>query len=786
MKKSLFTPVFLVAPALFFAGNPLKSQLGFRENKGQVAFADGKSASQVLFKTTGTAPGIFITTSGITYVFSQKEGKPDASGENRSAVNWSKVEMLLDGATIKSENVKTEGALPGLANYYYAHCPNGVLGVKTWQHVTIAGVYPGIDWVLNADDEKGLSYDFIVHPGADASRIHLSYKGTKSIFIRQDKNSSSITLKSKYGEITEGALHVFEKGGKEIEASFKIKGTQVSYSIGAYDMQQDLIIDPPLQWSQKEISSGLDYGNALAAPRDGSGDVVVTGFTGATDFPTLNAYQGTNAGNDDICVLRLSGNGTLLWSTYYGGSDYEGGKGIGADATGNSYVAGYTSSLDFPTLNPLYSAMQGGANDVALLKLDKNGVRQWASYYGALNNDYANAVVCDQSGNMYITGYTNSPAFPVQNAVQAVKNNVYDIFVMKLNASEVVQWATFYGSDDDDRGRGITLDPAGANVYVTGTTVGAWPATTGAFQVGNGSLYNVEDGFVLKLNAGTAAVQYSTLCGGTDTDIPEDIAVDNQGNAYITGYTFSTDYWVFNPGGGAYVDSTIGSLATHDVFITKVNSSGTALTWSTYMGGSSVDMGLGICYDPFYGIYVTGSTSSTDFPTHLPLDNVYYQSVQGDGGNFYDFFVTWFTTAGVLEWSTFYGDGNSNEGRGIDTDAQSNIFVCGADSNNVRVIKFNPGTLTGVATASASEIPFKLYPVPAQSSLTLQTDLKKAGSLRIEVLNEEGRVLKREILAGAKGANSFAIDISALPVGNYVLRFADSEKESVAKFVKVK
>lgn len=776
----------MVLPALFFAGTPLKSKLGFRENKGQVAFADGQSAPQVLFKTTGTAPGIFITTSGITYVFSQREGKPDANGENRNPVNWSKVEMLLDGASIKSENIKTEGALPGVANFYYAHCPNGVLGVKTWQHVTIANVYPGIDWILNADDEKGLSYDFIVHPGADASKINVLYKGAKSISTHGDNNSGSITLRSKYGEITEGALNVFEKGGKKVEASFKIKGTQVSYSIGAYDPNQDLIIDPPLQWSQKEISSGLDYGNALVAPRDGSGDAIITGFTGASDFPTLNAYQGTNAGNDDICVLRLSGNGTMLWSTYYGGSDYEGGKGIGADVAGNCYVAGYTASTDFPTLNALYSTMQGGNSDLAILKLNNSGVRQWATYYGGVAYDYGNAVVCDQAGNMYITGYTNSGNFPLSGAIQPTKNNVFDIFVMKLNSSAAVQWATFYGSDDDDRGRGITLDPAGANVYVTGTTIGAWPYTTGAFQVGNGSIYNVEDGFVLKMNASTAAVQYSTLCGGTDTDIPEDIAVDNQGNAYITGYTFSNDYWVFNPGGGAYVDSTIGSMSTHDVFITKVNPAGSALTWSTYMGGSGVDMGLGICFDPFYGIYVTGATASTDFPTHLPLDNVYYQNTQGDGGNFYDMFVAWFTTAGVLEWSTYYGDANSNEGRGIDTDAQSNIFVCGADSNNIRVLKFNPGTLTGVAAASSSNVSFKLYPVPAQSTLTLQTELKKEGTLRVEILNEEGRVIKREILNGVSGANTFTTDISALPVGNYVLRFADSERESASKFVKVK
>ncbi len=761
-------------PALFFAGNPVKSQLGFRENKGQIAFADGKPAGQVLFKTTGTAPGIFITTSGITYVFYEK-------GE-KEKLNWSKVEMELQGADIRTSNVTTENPLPGVANFYYGHCSDGVLGVKSWQKVTVSEVYPGIDWVLNADPEKGLSYDFIVHAGADASKINVLYKGATSIGLYENK--TKLIMRSVYGEITEGVLNVFEKGGKKIDATFKLKGKQLSYSIAKHDPQYELIIDPPLQWSQKETSSGLDYGNACVAPRDGSGDVVVTGFAGATDFPVLNAYQGTNAGNDDIFVLRLNGSGTMLWSTYYGGNNNDIGKGIGADVAGNCYVAGQTNSTNFPTLNALYTALQGGGSDVALLKFNNAGVRQWATYYGAVNTEVATAMVSDPAGNCYITGYTNSSAFPVVNAIQPTKNNVADAFIMKINSSCVVQWATFYGGDDDDRGRGITLDQGNANVYIAGTTMCQFPVSNGAFQINHASIYNMEDAFVLKLNANTAAVQYSTFIGGIDADIAEDVAVDNGGNAYVTGYTFSSDYWVFNPGGGAYVDSTIGSLGTHDGFITKVNPTGTGLIWSTFFGGSMVDMCLGICYDPFYGIYVTGATGSTDFPTQVPVDNVYYQGVQGDGGNYYDFFVAWFNTAGAMQWSTYYGDANGNEGRGIDTDAQSNIFVCGADSNCVRVLKFNPGTTSGILASPGGSASLKLYPVPAQNMLTLETELAKAGDVKVEILNMEGRVVKREMLQANGGKNTFNFDISSYAKGTYVLKLQDAERSSELKFTK--
>jgi len=270
----------------------------------------------------------------------------------------------------------------------------------------------------------------------------------------------------------------------------------------------------------------------------------------------------------------------MLWSTYYGGTNFEGGKGISSDVSGNCYVTGYTnSSTNFPLLNAVQPSYGGGNNDIALLKFNNAGVRQWATYYGGTTFDYGNAIVCDAVGNSYVTGYTNSTTFPTVSAIQPVKNVVADAFIMKLNSSSAVQWATYYGGDDEDKGRGITLDLSGANVYVTGTAMGSFPVTSGAFQVFPSDPYSTEDIFVAKLNSTTAAVQYATFCGGYDVDIAEDIAVDNAGNAFITGYTFSSVYPIFNPGGGAYIDSTIGSLSTHDVFIQKLKGAATASPW---------------------------------------------------------------------------------------------------------------------------------------------------------------------------------------------------------------
>lgn len=760
------------------AGNPVKDNLGFIENRGQIVCKDGSMASPVLFKALGAGPDVFVTTNGLTHIFQKK-----ATGKKGEAqINWSRIDMVLEGAVIKKENVITSDALLQLSNFYYAHCLEGILNVKTWKKVIIKNIYPGIDWVLKADDTVGFSYDFIVHPGASPDKIKISYRGAEKINVNKQKDK--ITLQSSCGSLSEGALRVFDAQGRSINAAFKLKGNRISYSLGNYNKQYDLIIDPPLQWSRKEVASGTDYANSLVTPRDGSGDVILTGFAGSTDFPVANAYQGSNGGNDDIIVLRANTSGTVLWATYYGGTDFEGGKGIAADGSGNCYVAGYTNSTNFPVQNALYTNFQGGANDVALLKLNNLGQRQWATYYGSLNNDYAYAITCDLAGNSYVTGMTNSPSFPTVNPLQGTKAIAADAFIMRLTTTCTVTWATFYGGDDDDRGRGITLDAAGANLYVTGTAMGYFPVTSGVFQNGPKSPYSTEDIFVSKFTSLTGALIYATLCGGTDADIPEDIAIDNSGNAFITGYTFSADYPVFNPGGPAYVDSSLGSLATHDVFITELNPTATGVSWSTYLGGTSVDMAFGICYDPFYGIYITGSTSSTDFPVMVPTDNVFFQGNHGDAGNFYDFFIAWFGNNGAMQWSTFYGDANSNEGRSIDTDAQSNIFVCGADSNNVRLMKFNPVNMTGVTENAEGIMGIKLFPVPAQKQLTVELDLKRSCLAKLEIIDVAGRLVRSEKVNLFEGKNKLNADVGLLPAGTYLLRIVGGVEEIEQAFIK--
>lgn len=791
MNKTLLFPAIFAftfaaaqQPAVPPAQHAYNEQLGFVENKGQLADRKGNLLSDVLFKATGTDAGMYVTTTGITYVF-HSDAAPACMTEEATRItrSWSKIEMRICGATVRPENIIREEALPGVSNYYYPHCPQGILGVQSWRKITIKEIYPGIDWVLSADPEKGMAHDFIVHPGATAQQVRLVYAGGKNVSTSDDE----LLLESKYGTLREGKLLVYEEeSGKVVPANFEvsdfprfiIRGKRpdrinVKYNLEASSTHKTLIIDPPLQWTMPQSSTDVEYGYAVSSAKDGSGDVLLTGSTAGTDFPDTLAYQGTLYGFEDMVVVRLNALGVREWATYYGGTDYEQGKGVASDVSGNCYVAGNTGSNDFPVLNPLQANYGNGVYDLAVVKFDAAGVRQWATWYGSFGNEYGTGIAVDAgTGDVYVTGYTNSQFFiTTAGAIQATKNTGYDGYILKVNTSCVMQWCTFYGGDDDDKIRAITIDPNGANIYLSGSTLsGTFPVTAGVFQGSNASPYFSEEAFITKISA-AQVVQFSTFCGGGDADFGQGIAVDNLGDIFITGYTLSGDFPIANPGGTAYVDSTIGSIGTHDAFIVGCNSTGTTRFWSTYFGGTMTDMAFSIASDNFVGVYICGNTASTDFPVQMPVDNVFYQSTHGDGGTYNDMFIAWFDQANAIKWSTYYGGLNSDEAYGIAVDAGNNIFLTGVDNNDMAALKFNPGFPTTVQADGPYVNEMFIYPNPARDELFLHFSSGDEGMFSFEMLNINGQLISRHetsVIAGHR--NRYTFDVSGLPEGVYLLR----------------
>jgi hypothetical protein len=357
--------------------------------------------------------------------------------------------------------------------------------------------------------------------------------------------------------------------------------------------------------------SGEDRGNGIAV--DGSGNAYVTGETSSTDYDvTPGAFQTTNGGSVDVFVTKLNAAGTaLVYSTYIGGSGSEVGYGIAVDGSGNAYVTGVTSSADYDVTPGAFQTWRESLYDVLVTKLNAAGTALvYSTYIGGNGEDRGYGIAVDGSGNAYVTGYTYSTNYDVTpGAFQTTKSTTSpletDVFVTKLNAAgTALVYSTYIGGRSNDGGYGIAVDGSG-NAYVTGETSSTdYDVTPGAFQTTNGGGADV---FVTKLNAAGTALVYSTYIGGSGEDRGNGIAVDGSGNAYVTGYTASTNYDV-TP--GAFQTTNGGE---RDVFVTKLNAAGTALVYSTYIGGRYDEEGRGIAVDGSGNAYVTGYTTSTNY-----------------------------------------------------------------------------------------------------------------------------------------------------------------------------
>lgn len=367
-----------------------------------------------------------------------------------------------------------------------------------------------------------------------------------------------------------------------------------------------------LNYSTYLGGSNTEEGHDIAV--DSIGAAYITGYTISSNFPTVNAYDSTINGGVSAFVTKLSPDGqSLIFSTFLGGGLQDYSYGIFVDEIGAVYIAGLTSSSDFPTINAYDSTSNGNA-DVFMTKLNPDGQSlNFSTYLGGSGTDYTYGFAVDAVGSVYVTGTTDSSDFPTINALNSTSNGDFDIFVSKLNPDgKSLNYSTYLGGSDTETGREIAVDGMGA-AYVTGYSRSSNFPTVNAYDMTfNGNA----DVFVTKLNPDGQSLNYSTYLGGSNSEYGQDITVDEIGTAYITGYSLSTNFPTIN----AY-DSTFNE--NWDVFVTKLNPDGQALNYSTYLGGSGKDYGQGIAVDAKGAVYITGFTNSSNFPTINAYDSTY-------------------------------------------------------------------------------------------------------------------------------------------------------------------
>ena len=418
-----------------------------------------------------------------------------------------------------------------------------------------------------------------------------------------------------------------------------------------------------------ETNYTLGYSGILKGARaeildcvvDSEGCSYVTGSVASSQFPILNAYDPSfNGGESDCFVMKFSPNGTLVYSTFIGGSESETGTAIFVDDVGNIYVGGRTSSSNFPVQNANQSENNGNW-DGFVLKLNAAGDSLlFSTYFGGESTDMLNDIAVDFEGNVYATGYTVSGNLPLVNPIDDTLSGQHDIFVFKLNSSgSSIVYSSYIGKSDYDDGHSIAVDSVGC-AYISGrTNSGDFPTVNPIFDRGGG----LNDCYLLKINANGTALEMSTFIGGSSYDQFCLVEIGENDDIYVTGYTHSGNFPVTT---GSY-DTTHNGES--DIFAIKINSS-LSLVYSTLIGGSGYEIPSDIVVDSEGAIYIFATTGSEDIPSVDALYPYY--------GEYSDTFVCKLNPTGEnLDFASPFGGSGDDHSYGLAVDSSKDIILTG-------------------------------------------------------------------------------------------------------------
>jgi len=724
--------------------------LRFEENAGQT---DG----QARFVSRGPGYVLFLTPGETVFKLSDRPTTPGTGAKNLSMVrnrhsnqrpnSMAVLRMKMEGARA-TPTITGVDKLPGVSNYLIGKDPSKWhRGVASYAKIQYSEVYSGIDLVFYGNQHQ-LEYDFVVKPGADPKQVTLAFDGAQKMSV--DSASGDISIETAAGKVAlrKPLIYQMDNGQKKpVDGNYIYRGNgRVAFDVKNYNSAQPLVIDPVLAYSTYLGGSNDEEGYGLAV--DSEGHAYLTGYTDSTDFPIVGtSITPASTGNLEAFVSKLNAAGTgLVYSTYLGGTGFDQGIAIAVDLNENAYIVGLTGSTDFPVTSSAFQSSLGtGATANAFMsKLSADGQSLlYSTYLGGGASDLGFGIAVDANQNAYVTGETTSGApvpFPTtSNAFQSTLNSPYgNGFVSRIDTTATgpasLIYSTFLGGSTQsywywDQGSSIAVD-ANHNVYVVGMACSTdFPITsTTAFQTRgnvNGSAYLAQ---IDTTKSGGSGLIYSTFLGGTgNTEQAAGVALDSTGKVYLTGGTWSADFPVTTNA----VNSAAGKA-----FVAKfdtTHSQSASLLYSTLVGGSGGEFGGAIAVDPNGNAYISGWTSSSDFPVTTDA----LQSTKGTGVD--NSFVSVLSqNASTILYGTYIGgNGSSNFSEfmnGMALDSSNNIYVSGGTgSPNFQT---SSGTIQASLNGNSDAFVAKLTALPIPTITTLSSLYGPAGaSITISGLN---------------------------------------------------
>lgn len=568
---------------------------------------------------------------------------------------------------------------PAYFNYLRGKPKDWISKARSWSGIIFHEIYPGVHIWLRMKNGL-LEYDLHVDSPQALDQVRIRCQGADSLRISSD---GSIWIDTQGSPLRQPIPKTWiQRSNGETElvyCHYRILDDQCfSFASPDWDGSGKLVIDPGMEWSTFLGGSDLDL--VFDIITDSSGEIIVTGDTKSQDFPSAS---GTLKGESDAYVSKYSSDGSLLWSTYLGGSEYEDGKILEYGQGGSILVAGITGSPDFPvTAGTFDTTWNNGEGYVAQLSADGATI-EWASFLGGSLGDEIWAMKADSSGDIILAGQTESSDFPTTAGAfdTSYNGSPWDLFITRVNGNGTsIIWSTFVGGSDHDGIRDMALDPAG-NVFLGGWTASSdFPTTPGAYSQNylGGGAHN-QDAILFKLGANGAFLHWSTFFAGTDDDEILALKLTGLGEVAVCGWTSSPD-----------LPTTIGAFdnsfnGDKDAFLATFANNGSSLSYGSFFGGTGLDEAQSMAISSTDAICFGGNTDSSDMPTVLGA----YDMVYNGGGA--DIFIAAINPAingsNGLEYATFLGGSTGLESAlSLEFHTNENAIIGGfTTSNNFHV-----------------------------------------------------------------------------------------------------